>query len=311
MRMAKRCVGLCCRVCYCVGLHGWLVVVFDCLIGLQGHLLCRVPFEATSNLIYASLEYVMEPKSAADGGGQGLCIYLCDPSVEGWDRHFDGSGPLGFVGKKGAIVGVGIDCTGSFCEGQPSSVAIKRASDSKLLCDPVCLEGGVVTRKDDFWRKVKIRFDIEENTCDVTIGGVKVLDDVKFEGVKIPRTVCVGVCAGTADGHSNHICVNALCLEEDDVDSDDEQQEEQAQAPEVASEVKDEATEDSGTGIPEGCTDWKVENRKLVPSEQEENWRTAGNTVCKFGFELTQDQDNQEVLLMSGHFECGWGLVFE
>ena len=35
------------------------------------------------------------------------------------DRHFDGSGPLGFVGKKGALIGVGIDCTGTFCEGSP------------------------------------------------------------------------------------------------------------------------------------------------------------------------------------------------
>ena len=227
----------------------------------------------------------MESKSAAEGGGQGLCVYLVDPSVAGWDRHFDGSGPLGFVGKKGAIVGVGIDCTGQFCEGQPSSVAIKRASDCKLLCAPVELEGGVVTKEeDDHWRKVKIRFDIEENKCDVTIGGVKVLDNVVFEGVTIPRTVSVGICAGTADGHTNHICVNALCLAEDDYDSDEEAHVE---------------TADVGLkGIPAGCTDWKVEDKKLVPSDQEENWRSSGDTVCKFGFELTQDQDNQEVSLL-------------
>ena len=35
----------------------------------------------TGNEIYASLEYVMEPKSAAESGGEGLCVYLCDPSV--------------------------------------------------------------------------------------------------------------------------------------------------------------------------------------------------------------------------------------
>merc|ERR1712100_752826 len=101
----------------------------------------------------------MEHKAFDEGGGQGLCIYLLDPSVPGWDRKFNGKGPLGFVGKTGAIVGVGIDCTGTFCEGEPASVAIKRASDSQLLCDPVKLETGVVTRKDDFWREVKIRFD--------------------------------------------------------------------------------------------------------------------------------------------------------
>merc|ERR1711865_1036976 len=100
-------------------------------------------------------------------------------------------GPLGFVGKTGAILGVGIDCTGEFCEGKPSSVAIKRASDSKLLCDPVELKGGVVTKKEDFWRKVKIKFDIEDNKCDVTIGDVKVLDDIKFEGITIPKEVCI------------------------------------------------------------------------------------------------------------------------
>ena len=243
-----------------------------------------MPFECASSDIIVELEYVMEPKSAADGGGQGLCIYLCDPSVEGWDRHFDGSGPLGFVGKKGAIVGVGIDCTGSFCEGQPSSVAIKRASDSKLLCDPVCLEGGVVTKEEeDHWRKVKIKFDIEENTCDVTIGGVKVLDDVKFEGVKIPRTVCVGVCAGTADGHSNHMCVNNLKLRE-------------LEEGEVVKQSKiSDQDVDSGTGIPAGCTDYKVEDGALVPSEQEEDWRTAGDAYVGYGFELTQDEDGQEV----------------
>lgn len=184
----------------------------------EGHLICRVPFTTDGKEIYATLEYVMEPKSASEGGGQGLCVYLCDPEIFGWDRHFDGTGPLGFVGKKGAIVGVGIDCTGKFCEGQPASVAIKRASDSKLLCDPVHLKEGVVTRKDEYWRKVKIKFDIEDNKCDVTIGDEKVLDDIKFDGITIPKTVCIGVCAGTADGHSNHICVNKLKLRAKDDD---------------------------------------------------------------------------------------------
>ena len=175
----------------------------------EGHLLCRVPFEAKGAELHASLEYSMTPKSAAQGGGQGLCIYLVDPSVAGWDRHFDGSGPLGFVGKKGAIVGVGIDCTGKFCKGKPASIAVKRASDGELLCKPVALEGGVVTPGHEF-REVKIKFDIEENKIDVTIGGKKVLDDIKFKGIKIPKTVCIGVCAGTADGHTNKIAVNKL-----------------------------------------------------------------------------------------------------
>lgn len=159
-----------------------------------------------------SLEYVMEPKSAAEGGGQGLCVYLVDPSVQGWDSMFDGSGALGFVGKTGAIVGVGIDCTGNFCEGEPASIAIKRASDSHLLCEPTTLEGGVVTPQEEYWRKISIKFDIEDNKCDVKIGGKKVLDDIKFEGIKIPSKVCVGVCAGTQDGKTNRMCVNKLKL---------------------------------------------------------------------------------------------------
>ena len=34
---------------------------------------------------------------------------------------------------------------------------------------------------------------------------------------------------------------------------------------------------------------------KLVESEYEEDWRTAGHTKVEYGFELTQDKDNQEV----------------
>ena len=113
-------------------------------------------------------------------------------------------------------MGIGIDCAGGFC-GQPSSVAVKRASDGELLCEPYVLnkfpfEDGVVTRKKDWWREVKVKFDIVDNTVDVEIAGVKVLDDVKFEGVQLPRTLCVGVCAGTSNGKTNHICVNKLKL---------------------------------------------------------------------------------------------------
>ena len=175
----------------------------------EGHLMCRVPFEAKGSELHASLEYSMKPKSASEGGGQGLCVYLVDPSIAGWDRHFDGTGPLGFVGKKGAIVGVGIDCTGEFCEGKPASIAVKRASDGKLLCDPVPLKGGVATRENE-WREVKIKFDIEENKIDVTIGGKKVLDDIKFQGIRIPKQVCIAVCAGTQGGKTNKMCVNKL-----------------------------------------------------------------------------------------------------
>merc|ERR1711865_200435 len=110
------------------------------------------------------------------------------------------------------------DCTGNFCEGEAASVAIKRASDSKLLCDPKAVKGGVVTRKDELWRKVKVKFDIEDNKCTVKIGKHKVLHDIKFEGVTIPKTVCIGVCAGTDGINFNKMCVNKVKLKSKDDD---------------------------------------------------------------------------------------------
>jgi len=198
----------------------------------EGHLLCRQPFEVVGTEIHASLEYVMEPKTYAEEGGQGLCIYLVDPEIPGWDRSFNGTGPLGFVGKVGAILGVGVDCTGTFCEGQPASVAVKRASDSKLLCKAVVIEkhgdAGVtgVRTDEDEWRRVKVKFDIEDMTVDVKIGGHKYLDNVPIDlgedangnKIKIPKRVCIGVCAGTADGKNNHICVNDVKLDSEEGD---------------------------------------------------------------------------------------------
>ena len=144
---------------------------------------------------------------------QGLCVYLVDPSVDGWDQHFDGSGPLGFIGKKGAIIGVGLDNTGNFA-GVPRCCAIKRASDGQILNTPAVLS--TATTGEDEWRKIKIRFDIEQNNCDVTLGDHKVLDDVSFEGVTIPKTVCVGVCGATSRDKHFAICVNDVMLLDDE-----------------------------------------------------------------------------------------------
>ena len=80
-------------------------------------------------------------------------------------------GPLGFIGKQGAIVGVGIDCTREFCHGHLSSVAVKRAFDGLLLCEPVVLQGRVMTPKAKHWRQVHVKFDLEKNTCEVAIAG--------------------------------------------------------------------------------------------------------------------------------------------
>ena len=56
-------------------------------------MLCRFPFETSRSEVFAAqLEYVMEPNASAAAGGQGLCVYLLDPSVPGWDWKFDGAG---------------------------------------------------------------------------------------------------------------------------------------------------------------------------------------------------------------------------
>jgi len=225
---------------------------------------------------------VLAPRPYDKAGGEGLCMYLLDPTVAGWDSHFDGSGSLGFVGKKGAIVGVGIDCGGDFSEGHPGSVVIKRASDNTLLCDPVKPEAfgstsGIITSK---WKKLKIKFDIEENTITVKLGEIKILDDIKIKGVEIPRSVCVGVCAATSATRSNRVCVNKLKLK---AEADD-----------------DDMGKSKADIVPPGCVDYKVEGGVLCRSNQAENWRCAGNAkLGQSGFELTQRKLNQE-----GHLLC-------
>jgi len=256
-----------------------------------GHIMCLHPFTATGDDIVFTLEYVLEPKSHAEGGGQGLCIYLLDPEVEGWNSKFDGTGPLGFIGKTGAILGVGIDCTGEFCGGQPSSIAIK-GPDGTILGEAKVLEGGVVTKtKDDYWRKVKVRFDIKEKKCDVSVDGKKHLDDVKFgDNIKIPSKVCIGVCAGTTVEHFNRICVNNIKLKGDDEDDKKFKETVSAPAPVPApvpvpapapaeAEPEPEPEPEPETGVPSGCIDYRVcpETKKLVKSENEETWRCAGH----------------------------------
>ena len=47
--------------------------------------------------------------------------------------------------------------------------------------------------------------------------------------------------------------------------------------------------------VPAGCTDYKVVGGKLIQSDDEEDWRCARDARLGFGFELTQDKDNQQV----------------
>ena len=180
-------------------------------------MLCRIPLETNSSNIFAHFDYVAE---AADPGsvGEGLCVYLIDPSVDAWDRDFTAAGPLGFVGKRGAVLGIGIDLAGNFC-GEPNQVAIKSpAGDILYQCALPC---SAVTPEDD-WRDVSIKFDIEEHTCDMSIAGQELFSGVALEGISIPRTICIGVCAAANATHHAFLAVNNISLVDDD-DYDEEE----------------------------------------------------------------------------------------
>ena len=180
-------------------------------------MLCRIPLETNSSNIFAHFDYVAE---AADPGsvGEGLCVYLIDPTIDAWDRDFTAAGPLGFVGKRGAVVGIGIDLAGNFC-GEPNHVAIKSpAGDTLYQCALPCSS---ITPEDD-WRDVSIKFDIDEHTCDMSIAGEDLFTGVKMEGISIPRTICIGVCAAANATHHAFITVNNISLvDHDDEDEDD------------------------------------------------------------------------------------------
>lgn len=187
----------------------------------EGHLLCLVPFESTGSHVYVTLDYLTE--SQANQSGNGLCIYLMDPAVSGWDCLFDGSGMLGFGGKCGALLGVGLDLSGEF-SGVENAVVVKRASDSELLCDPAPVPDGLGTNGE--WRNIHVKFDIEDHNIDVKVGGIKLLDDVPIRlgnwadgtQINVPRRLCVAVCAGTGARKTSKICVNRLRLQGEDAE---------------------------------------------------------------------------------------------
>ena len=148
----------------------------------EGHMLCRTEFKAKKSEIEMKFTYRMTD-------GQGLCAYLLDPSVDGWDTEFNGIGPLGFRGKTGAILGVAFDHLGNVSGGNPSHCTIFKP-DGEVI-KSVEVEGGFLV---DTPRSVMIRFDIDEGNCDVKFDGEKILDDVEF-GFEIPKTLAIVVCA--------------------------------------------------------------------------------------------------------------------
>lgn len=149
--------------------------------------------------------------------GEGLCVYLVDPSISGWDRDFAVGGPLGFrggshiAGRRGVVVGIAIDLTGSFCA-EPNQVAIKSAAGVILYqCD---FPYSAITSPGE-WRDVSIKFGVDSSSCDMSIGGKEVFAGVRLAGVCIPRTACIGVCASASATHHAFISVNNISLLDD------------------------------------------------------------------------------------------------
>merc|ERR1712153_31126 len=189
----------------------------------QGHVLCRVPFETKGSEIHALLEYVVETESE-DSVGEGFTVYILDPSIRGWDREFEGTGPIGYKGKKAAVLGVAVDLTGNVI-GDANHVAILSADGTVLHkapmnCDiitPMCIDedGDEVNE----WRKMKIKFNVTDHTCSVNIGGNDLLTGVSLGAVPaLPAVVCMGVVGGSNPDHHAHICVNDISLIDEDRD---------------------------------------------------------------------------------------------
>eukprot|EP00656_Telonema_subtile_P049804 TRINITY_DN6279_c0_g1_i1.p1 TRINITY_DN6279_c0_g1~~TRINITY_DN6279_c0_g1_i1.p1 ORF type:complete len:303 (-),score=49.75 TRINITY_DN6279_c0_g1_i1:59-967(-) len=163
----------------------------------------------------------MGPNLSYGTGGEGFCIYLLDPSVEGYDTDFDTSGPLGFGGKAGALLGVGIDLAGNFSCGpdqprKPNSVSVRGGTGELLSIGSV--PGGVGSVD---WRNVEITFDLTGSVlrCTVQLGQHTVLCSKALPGVHLSNKVVIGVCAACSGKLTNAVAINSLELCESSVAS--------------------------------------------------------------------------------------------
>lgn len=177
----------------------------------EGHMLCRVPFETDDKKLEVKLEYMTCSKDNCEPG-EGFCVYLVDPSVEGWDTDFNGEGPVGFQGKAGAVVGCFVDIGGKVC-GDKNHCAIKgpTLADKDCVAKKKVEEDDIMTNGE--WKEIKIGFDTDDGEIDFKIDGKKMCDDVKWhgkDGMKIPKTVSVGICAATSGDRCCEIRVNDL-----------------------------------------------------------------------------------------------------
>jgi len=185
----------------------------------EGHFLCTHAFDADQGEIFVKVEYQAMQRSGKedeDHIGEGICIYLADPSVKGWNTAFDGSGPVGFQGKPGGVVGVFLDFAGNISGKGKNHICVKSCDENAPVLAAVKIEESLMTEP-GAWQRLQIKFDTQEHKCDVSIKlngeWKKVIDDLKFDGIEIPKKVCPGVCGATSS--ENHGCfrVNKLKVE--------------------------------------------------------------------------------------------------
>ena len=238
----------------------------------EGHLICEVPCKAASNEVHISLDYyATQLVSNSSHCGEGLCIYLADPTVDGVFEHFDGEGPCGFLGKKGGVCAVFLDLGGHITGEAQDHVCVRSAAEDAKILGSAKYEKGCGLRTDGKFKPIKIKFDTADKYVDVTIDGHQILKHVAID-FELPEDVVVGVCAAASDKFTCKFAVNNLKV---DIEADDDK-----------------------SGVPKGCIDYVAKDGRLKPSNKEEIWRCAVDAKIGYGFELTADKDNQQVFCM-------------
>lgn len=178
-------------------------------IGPQlGQLICLEPLSVAGCDVCVGFEYVMH---GTEGQSDGLAVCLMDPSVEGWDRLFDGLGPLGLQGKTGAILAVGFDLTGHASGGsdKANSITIQQPCEGGGILHSEQMEGPLTTGETQ-WREVHIKINADQAHCSIVYQGQQILDTC-LAGVSLPPSLGVAV-FGAAKDAQFLVAVNCLTL---------------------------------------------------------------------------------------------------
>ena len=173
----------------------------------NGHLLCSHPFDIKTGEVHVSLEYYTKQIHEDAPHGEGLCVYLADPSVEKVCEEFEGTGACGFTGKTGGICGVFLDLAGHISG--KDEVCVRGAQNSDAILGKTKVDKGLWS--EEKFVKIEIKFDTVDKKIDVRVGDHKVLDNVEFP-FDLPAKIIAGVCAGASNANYSKICVNKLKL---------------------------------------------------------------------------------------------------